>query len=112
MVTSASLAALVPPISSNTLPHTQDYRAGTLMTGQLKALCIKALQDEVKAFQEVRSSFGVGVVERLADLLLILNSVKPPSLWRYSNLSWIPRGRSTRLRLHAVPRDIVDFPDS
>jgi hypothetical protein len=24
------------------------------MTGQLKALCIKALQDEVKAFQEVR----------------------------------------------------------
>jgi tryptophanyl-tRNA synthetase len=33
----------------------QDYRAGTLMTGQLKALCIKALQDEVKAFQEVRS---------------------------------------------------------
>lgn len=33
----------------------QDYRAGTLLSGQLKALSIKALQDEVKAFQEVRA---------------------------------------------------------
>jgi len=32
----------------------QDYRAGTLLTGQLKAMCIKKLQEEVKDFQEVR----------------------------------------------------------
>lgn len=31
----------------------QDYRAGTLLTGQLKARCIQILQELVKGFQEV-----------------------------------------------------------
>lgn len=34
----------------------QDYRAGTLLSGQLKAMSIKALQEEVKSFQEVGHS--------------------------------------------------------
>ena len=32
----------------------QDYRAGTLLTGQLKARCIQVLQQLIKGFQEVR----------------------------------------------------------
>jgi len=32
----------------------QEYRAGRLLTGQLKAKCIAVLQDFVKGFQEVR----------------------------------------------------------
>lgn len=43
----------------------QDYRSGTLLSGQLKALSIKALQDEVKAFQEVRA--GRSLVVAPAD---------------------------------------------
>jgi hypothetical protein len=31
----------------------QDYRAGRLLTGQLKARCIQMLQEFVKIFQEV-----------------------------------------------------------
>jgi tryptophanyl-tRNA synthetase len=31
----------------------EEYRAGTLLTGQLKAKCINALQEFVKGFQEV-----------------------------------------------------------
>ena len=31
----------------------QDYRAGQLLTGQLKARCIQMLQEFVKVFQEV-----------------------------------------------------------
>lgn len=34
----------------------QDYRAGRLLTGQLKARCIQMLQEFVKAFQEVSVS--------------------------------------------------------
>lgn len=34
----------------------QDYRAGTLLTGQLKGICIKKLQEFVKVFQEVREN--------------------------------------------------------
>jgi tryptophanyl-tRNA synthetase len=41
----------VQMLSKHTL--VQDYRAGTLLTGQLKAMCIKKLQEEVKDFQEV-----------------------------------------------------------
>ncbi|KAI5454976.1 tryptophan--tRNA ligase [Naganishia albida] len=33
-----------------------DYRAGTLLSGQLKAMSIKALQEEVKSFQERRAA--------------------------------------------------------
>ena len=32
----------------------QDYRSGQLLTGELKAKCIKVLQEFVKNFQEVR----------------------------------------------------------
>lgn len=31
----------------------QEYKAGTLLTGQLKAKCIKVIQDFVKGFQDV-----------------------------------------------------------
>ena len=34
----------------------QDYRAGRLLTGQLKARCIKVLQEFTGAFQEVYRS--------------------------------------------------------
>ncbi|CAE6439555.1 unnamed protein product [Rhizoctonia solani] len=34
----------------------EEYRAGTLLTGQLKAKCIKALQEFVKAFQERKAA--------------------------------------------------------
>ena len=34
----------------------QDYRAGRLLTGQLKARCIKVLQEFTSAFQEVYRS--------------------------------------------------------
>lgn len=33
----------------------QDYRKGELLTGELKAICIKLMQDYVRAFQERRS---------------------------------------------------------
>ncbi|KAJ9106151.1 hypothetical protein QFC21_001294 [Naganishia friedmannii] len=36
-----------------------DYRAGTLLSGQLKAMCIKALQEEVKSFQERKAAITV-----------------------------------------------------
>ena len=32
----------------------QEYRAGRLLTGELKGKCIKVLQDFVKGFQDVR----------------------------------------------------------
>ncbi|CAL1703445.1 unnamed protein product [Somion occarium] len=37
----------------------EEYRAGRLLTGQLKAKCIKVLQDFVKDFQEVCRTFCV-----------------------------------------------------
>jgi tryptophanyl-tRNA synthetase len=45
------------PLRSTKFPNIQDYRAGTLLTGQLKAMCIKKLQEEVKTFQEVRAGY-------------------------------------------------------
>ncbi|GHJ88420.1 hypothetical protein NliqN6_4822 [Naganishia liquefaciens] len=44
-----------------------DYRAGTLLSGQLKALSIKALQDEVKAFQERRAAITVELHQSFMD---------------------------------------------
>ena len=41
--------------------HPQEYRAGTLLTGQLKARCIQELQRFVSAFQEVWSFFLVSL---------------------------------------------------
>jgi tryptophanyl-tRNA synthetase len=55
----AKTAAVSNPVMSrmHTCPDniraSKDYRAGTLLTGQLKAMCIKKLQEEVKSFQEV-----------------------------------------------------------
>jgi len=37
----------------------EEYRAGRLLTGQLKAKCIEALQTLVKQFQEVSSSLSI-----------------------------------------------------
>lgn len=47
----------------------QEYRAGRLLTGQLKAKCIELLQDFVKGFQEVClvSKFDVSVTEHLVQ---------------------------------------------
>ncbi len=77
-----------------------DYRAGTLLTGQLKALCIKAIQEEVAAFQKV------GVVSAClaragADCQTIL-SARPRSLASCCSPTWTLRGRLTR---HQQPRD-------
>ena len=44
------------------LRQIQDYKAGTLLTGQLKARCIHVLQDLVKGFQEVRTFTSLGGV--------------------------------------------------
>lgn len=41
------------PMLNETLA--QEYRAGRLLTGQLKKKCIEILQDFVKGFQDVRS---------------------------------------------------------
>jgi tryptophanyl-tRNA synthetase len=41
-------------IGSDYVTLLQDYRAGRLLTGQLKAKCIQLLQNFVKDFQEVR----------------------------------------------------------
>lgn len=39
----------------------QEYRKGDLLTGQLKAECIKVLQEFVKGFQEVLASCFLSV---------------------------------------------------
>ncbi|KAH8117629.1 tryptophanyl-tRNA synthetase [Phellopilus nigrolimitatus] len=44
-----------------------DYKAGTLLTGQLKAKCIKLLQDFVKEFQERRSKVADEDVKAFMD---------------------------------------------
>lgn len=46
---------IISPCSTGSYSEvfSQDYRAGRLLTGQLKAKCIKILQDFVKGFQEV-----------------------------------------------------------
>jgi tryptophanyl-tRNA synthetase len=45
----------------------QDYRAGRLLTGQLKARCIKVLQEFVGTFQEVGDGFFYMVHAVLSD---------------------------------------------
>lgn len=44
-----------------------DYKAGTLLTGQLKAKCIKLIQDFVKGFQDRRSTIADDVVKSFMD---------------------------------------------
>lgn len=52
------------------LTRTQDYKAGTLLTGQLKAKCISVLQAFVKNFQEVCSRFPFPCRKYEADVAL------------------------------------------
>lgn len=71
----------------------QDYRAGTLLSGQLKAMSIKALQEEVKSFQEVGHSRRVCCL--YADVLtLLISSAGRRLLPRSTVHSWIPPERS------------------
>jgi len=44
-----------------------DYKAGTLLTGQLKARCIQVLQELVKGFQERRSKVTDAEVAMFMD---------------------------------------------
>ncbi|KAI0023657.1 tryptophanyl-tRNA synthetase [Xylariomycetidae sp. FL0641] len=46
----------------------QQYREGKLMTGELKAICIKHLQDYVAAFQERRSKATDDVVKQFMSI--------------------------------------------
>lgn len=41
----------------------QDYKNGNLLTGELKVMCIKVLQNYVSAFQERRAAVTKDVVE-------------------------------------------------
>ncbi|KAG8872702.1 tryptophan--tRNA ligase [Tulasnella sp. 331] len=45
----------------------KDYRAGTLLTGELKAICIKKLQDFVKTFQDNRAKVTDEVIDSFMD---------------------------------------------
>ncbi|KAF8319420.1 tryptophanyl-tRNA synthetase [Clavulina sp. PMI_390] len=45
----------------------REYRAGTMLTGQLKALCIKAIQERVKLFQDTRAKVTEDVVNQFMD---------------------------------------------
>ncbi|KAG8905081.1 hypothetical protein FRC01_008487 [Tulasnella sp. 417] len=45
----------------------KDYRAGTLLTGQLKALCIKKLQEFVKTFQDNKAKVTDEVIDKFMD---------------------------------------------
>ncbi|KAG8903352.1 tryptophan--tRNA ligase [Tulasnella sp. 403] len=45
----------------------EDYRAGTLLTGQLKAMCIQKLQDFVKTFQENKSKVTEDTIDAFMD---------------------------------------------
>lgn len=45
----------------------KEYRAGTLLTGQLKKLCIEALQAEVKFYQERRAAVTDEVLMQYMD---------------------------------------------
>jgi hypothetical protein len=65
----------------------QDYRAGTLLTGQLKAMCIKKLQDEVKDFQEVSTRLWFRLWILLAELFRLCSG-ELRSLTRSSRASW------------------------
>ncbi|EPQ58551.1 tryptophanyl-tRNA synthetase [Gloeophyllum trabeum ATCC 11539] len=44
-----------------------EYRAGRLLTGELKAMCIKVLQDFVKGFQERRAQVTEEDISRFMD---------------------------------------------
>ena len=48
------------PTQNLPVAQIQDYKAGTLLTGQLKARCVQVLQDLVKGFQEVRAYTSLG----------------------------------------------------
>ncbi|KAG8953983.1 tryptophan--tRNA ligase [Tulasnella sp. 424] len=45
----------------------KEYRAGTLLTGQLKALCIKKLQEFVKTFQDNKAKVTDEVIDKFMD---------------------------------------------
>ncbi|KAI0355007.1 hypothetical protein OH77DRAFT_1437013, partial [Trametes cingulata] len=45
----------------------EDYRAGRLLTGELKAKCIKVLQDFVKDFQDRRAKITEDEVKAFMD---------------------------------------------
>ncbi|KAG8938846.1 hypothetical protein FRC00_014396, partial [Tulasnella sp. 408] len=45
----------------------QDYRAGTLLTGQLKGMCIKKLQEFVKTFQDNKAKVSEEVIDKFMD---------------------------------------------
>jgi len=45
----------------------KDYRAGTLLTGQLKAMCIKRLQDFVKDFEERKAQVSEEIIDQFMD---------------------------------------------
>lgn len=66
----------------------QEYRAGRLLTGQLKAKCIQVLQDFVKGFQEVYYQYL-----RDDQLLTRYYSVKLRFQMRKSEPSWTHPGR-------------------
>ncbi len=62
---------VVPIFASflNFTPIVQDYKSGKLLTGQLKARCIKELQGIMKGFQEVRSRSSPCIVNLFIRLL-------------------------------------------
>ncbi|KAG8993745.1 tryptophan--tRNA ligase [Tulasnella sp. JGI-2019a] len=45
----------------------KEYRAGTLLTGELKAMCIKKLQDFVKTFQDNRAKVTEDIIDSFMD---------------------------------------------
>jgi tryptophanyl-tRNA synthetase len=69
----------------------QDYKAGTLLTGQLKARCIQVLQTLVKGFQEVSASTPMDLIT-----CQFFYSGDPRSLTPRSPSSWTPLERSIR----------------
>ncbi|KAH6918707.1 tryptophanyl-tRNA synthetase [Coprinopsis sp. MPI-PUGE-AT-0042] len=54
----------------------QEYRAGTLLTGQLKAKCIEKLQEFVTSFQERRAA----VTEEIVDAFMSPNRKIAPTI--------------------------------
>ncbi|ELU43827.1 tryptophanyl-tRNA synthetase [Rhizoctonia solani AG-1 IA] len=78
----------------------EEYRAGTLLTGQLKAKCIQALQGFVKDFQEVSDP---GLLFRESNLKPGF-SAKPRSPMKTWHTSWTPAARLTLLLKHAPTR--------
>ena len=84
----------------------QDYRAGRLLTGQLKARCIKVLQEFTSSFQAVCDCISPNKVR--TDRTLSCYSAEKRLQMKKSKRSWMRIDKSCKLQdSKLIPRSYI-----